>query len=94
MEVTNEPKVFFLTARRIMYWDRPPGEVLSNILLEANEIRYWGDQRDEVFPLALLMALRMYEELLGGVRGLPQRGERIPDFAFEMMPLWGERRRN
>ena len=31
MEVFEEPKVFFLTARRIMYCDRPPGEVLSKL---------------------------------------------------------------
>ena len=86
MQAMDEPKALFVTAGRIIHWERPPDEMLTETLLTAEQIRYWGDRRDGVYTQVLLMALRTYEELLGGVRGSSLRGERVPDFSFDMQP--------
>ncbi len=64
MQAMDEPKALFVTAGRIIHWERPPDEMLTETLLTAEQIRYWGDRRDGVYTQVLLIRSKILRNVL------------------------------
>ena len=69
-------------------------EAPLSLFLMARQVIHGGDLKDNLFRDVIVRAFSTYEHFLGGTRRARSLGLYIPDFTYDLEPIWVERSRN